>query len=120
MPKYYPPTYDHTQFNCPYCHVFAAQDWEYITTKDRSNRSFSTESVCIEEATVEVSICAHCINPTFWLDGKIIYPPMTAAPSANKDLPDSVKVVYDKASAIANQSPRAASALLRLVLQMLF
>ena len=119
MSKYYPPTYDHPQFNCPYCNVFAKQRWAYINTRSRDGRSSSVHPVCIKNATVEVSTCVHCINPTFWLEEKIIYPPMHTAPPANNDLPDSVKVVYDEASAIANQSPRAACALLRLAIEIL-
>ena len=119
MSKYYPPTYDHEQFNCPYCNVFAKQYWSYITTTGRDNKSWGTQPLCIKIHPVEVSICVHCKNPTFWLDEKIIYPPMHSAPPANNDLPDSVKVVYDEASAIANQSPRAACALLRLAIEIL-
>ena len=119
MSKYYPPTYDHKQFNCPYCNVFAEQYWNYITTMGRDDRSWGTQPIHIKSATVEVSTCVHCKNPTFWLDKKIIYPPMQAAPPANNDLPDSVKMVYDEASAIANQSPRAACALLRLAIEIL-
>ena len=68
---------------------------------------------------VETSICSHCGNPTFWLNEKIIYPPSRAAPPANSDLPDIVKKTYEEAASIASQSSRAASALLRLALQML-
>ena len=119
MSKYYPPTYDQTHFNCAYCDVFAEQDWSYITRMGRYDRSWGTNPIQIKSATVDVSICVHCKNPTFWLDEKIIYPPRHAAPPANNDLPDSVKVVYDEASVIANQSPRAACALLRLAIETL-
>ncbi len=119
MSKYYPPTYDQNQFNCPYCNVFAEQNWRYVTTKDKFSRNLGTTPIQIGYLTIEVSICVHCNNPTFWLDEKIIYPPMQVAPPANNDLPESVKVVYDEASAIANQSPRAACALLRLAIEML-
>ena len=119
MSEYYPPTYDHNQFNCPYCNVFADQFWSYIRTTGRSNGSLGTQPLRIKFHTVEVSTCVHCKNPTFWLDEKIIYPRRHAAPPAKNDLPDSVKVVYDEASAIANQSPRAACALLRLAIEML-
>lgn len=119
MYKYYPPTYDHKQFNCPYCNVFAEQHWVYITKKDRFNRTFGTEPIRIKKDIVDVSICFHCQNPTFWLDEKIIYPPMRTAPPANNDLPDNVKAVYEEASTISNQSPRSACALLRLAIELL-
>ena len=41
------------------------------------------------------------------------------SPPANSDLPDSVKEIYEEAASIANQSPRAACALLRLAIEML-
>ena len=119
MSKYYPPTYNHNQFNCPYCDVFAKQYWSHITTMGRDDRSWGMNPIHIKSVTVEVSTCVHCENPTFWLDEKIIYPPRHAAPPANNDLPDSVKVVYDEASDSANQSPRAACALLRLAIETL-
>ena len=119
MSKYYPPTYDQAHFNCPYCDVFAEQDWGYIMKVSREHKLSEINRIHIKSATVEVSTCVHCKNPTFWLDEQIIYPPRHAAPPANNDLPDSVKVVYDEASAIANQSPRAACALLRLAIEIL-
>ena len=66
-----------------------------------------------------ISICSHCEGTTLWLDEKIIYPPTCSAPPANSDLPDDVKQVYEEAAAIADQSPRAACALLRLAVEML-
>ena len=73
----------------------------------------------IGKARLEVSFCSHCYNPTFWLKEKIIYPAMPTAPPANSDLPDDVKQVYDEAASIADQSSRAACALLRLAIEML-
>ena len=40
-------------------------------------------------------------------------------PPANSDLPDDIKQVYDEAAAIADRSPRAACAMLRLAVEML-
>ena len=119
MSKYYPPTYDHEQFHCPYCKVFAKQYWNYIIPTSKHDASFLTKTIGIKNATVEVSICIHCQNPTFWLEEKIFYPPMRTAPPANNDLPDNVKAVYEEASTISNQSPRSACALLRLAIELL-
>ena len=66
-----------------------------------------------------VSLCSHCKAPTLWIAEKICYPLTGMFPPANNDLPDNVKAVYDEASAIANQSPRAACALLRLAIELL-
>ena len=115
MSKYYPPKYKSEQFHCLYCQVFALQEWPGIIPHD----SEYLDVICIEKAEVEVSICVHCESTTFWLAEKIIYPPTRTAPQANSDLPDDVKQVYDEASAIADQSSRAACALLRLAVEML-
>ena len=115
MSEYYPPRYQNKQFHCPYCQVFASQDWPGIAPYD----SEYFDVIHIEKTNVEVSICLHCESGTLWLAEKIIYPPTRPAPPANGDLPDEIKQVYDEAAAIADQSPRAACALLRLAVEML-
>ena len=115
MTEYYPPRYQSKQFHCPYCQVFASQYWATILPGDLED----LPEICIENTEVEVSICSHCDSGTFWLAEKIIYPPTRSAPSANSDLPDDIKQVYDEAAAIADLSPRAACALLRLAVEML-
>ena len=64
-------------------------------------------------------MCSHCLQSAFWLSEKIIYPPVRVFPPANSDLHDDVKEVYNEAAAIAEQSPRAACALLRLAIEIL-
>ena len=73
----------------------------------------------INQMKVEVSSCLHCKNATLWLAEKIIYPPTRMSPPPNGDMPEDVHKVYEEAAAIANQSPRAASALLRLAIEIL-
>ena len=120
MSEYFPPTHGSTQFHCPYCHVYAAQYWDQIRrVKEPQTAGVVYLPISIKGARVEVSFCEHCHQPTFWLEKKTIYPYTHIAPPANSDLSDSVKVVYDEASAIANQSPRAACALLRLAIEIL-
>ena len=68
---------------------------------------------------MEVSSCSYCEPSSLWLAGKIIYPPTHTAPPPNSDLPESVYEIYEEAASIANQSPRAACALLRLAIEML-
>ena len=119
MSKYYPPTYESDQFHCLHCRVFAAQRWAYILEWDGPLHSVTCEPVDISDIKVEISTCSHCGNPTLWLSEKIIYPPKFPAPPANGDLPNDVKQVYEEAASIAEQSPRAACALLRLAIEML-
>ena len=47
----------------------------------------------------------------------MLLPDVSGYPSANDDMPGGVKKIYGEAAAVANKSPRAAAALLRLALQ---
>ena len=129
MSEYSPPEYKSTAFNCPYCGAYAEQTWWYILPAyDRSGSKYRVESISIIlkknlSVDVEVSFCSRCQQPTFWLSDpdmpKIMYPATRTSPPANDDLNDSIKKNYNEAADIANQSPRAACALLRLAIQML-
>ncbi|MDE0013947.1 MAG: DUF4145 domain-containing protein [Candidatus Poribacteria bacterium] len=119
MAEYYPPRYQSNQFHCSYCRVFAAQHWRHIVPYDRSRNALGNQPIGIENTDVEISICSHCSNSTFWLREKIIYPPTRTVLPANSDLPDDVKQIYEEAAAITDQSPRSACALLRLAIEML-
>lgn len=115
MSEYFPPKHDSNQFHCPYCNVYASQHWDHAYFKDYTRYSLLN----IRQKTVEVSICTHCSQPSFWLSKEIIYPPTQTFPPANSDLSEDVKKIYGEAAAIAVLSPRAACALLRLATEML-
>ena len=129
MPKitseYSPPKYRSDGFNCPYCSAYAKQTWWYIIpTEDKSCSHQIMKAISIiPNVYVEVSFCSRCQQPTFWLANpdmpKIMYPATRTSPPANDDLDDSIKKIYNEAADIANLSPRAACALLRLAIQML-
>ena len=66
------------------------------------------------------SQCHSCYEYAFWLcDGRMIYPKILSSPLAHKDMPNSVKELYEEARYISNDSPRAAAALLRRALERL-
>lgn len=148
MSEYYPPKYGSTAFNCPSCGVFSKQTWDDClrkTHEDTADYNAGTFiPIKIGDNEVKVSLCSHCNEPTFWfvtlkisppelsaaahmagIDtrpksvAKIMYPATRTSPPANDDLDDSIKKIYNEAADIANQSPRAACALLRLAIQML-
>ena len=129
MSKYCPPEFGSEKFNCIHCEVYAHQRWSTICIEGTDVQEAYIaddiqyvnvyEEVTIGGEPVKISLCANCEQPTLWADEKIIYPPSRTAPPANSDLPDDVKAVYEEASTISNQSPRAASAWLRLAVQML-
>ena len=116
MSKYFPPKYGSTHFSCPYCQVYAAQIWSPLTFLEPDG---SVSTLQIGQERIAASLCSHCEDLTLWLSEKIIYPQVHTSPPANDDLPREVKEVYEEAASIANQSPRAACALLRLALEML-
>ena len=123
MSKYFPPKHGDSEFHCPYCNVYTHQSWYHISRYDKRDeeRKYTQDApIFLEQGEVEISICIRCKQTTFWLAEKIIYPPIHSAPPANSDLPEDVKQVYDEAASIADLSPRAASGLLRLAIEMLF
>ena len=118
MSEYFAPQYKSRNFHCAYCHVYASQYWKHVTSYDKSHNT-KPRLISINQAEVEISLCSHCGQPTFWLREQIIFPPMHASPPANNDLPGNVQEIYKEAASIANRSPRAACALLRLAIEML-
>ena len=103
MNEYIPPKYKSTAFHCPYCRVYAKQDWitSYVGNLypetinfpyNRVNeqnvkvlflepppspdlRRSSISPIQIDQQAVKVSLCSHCQNPTLWWNETIIYPP---------------------------------------------
>ena len=117
--EYHPPSFRSERFHCPYCHAYASHSWTDIMGVEVDTDFYSTDTLRIGENVVHISFSSCCDNPTFWCNEKIIYPPSRTAPPANSDLPVDVKAVYEEASTISNQSPRAACAMLRLAIEML-
>lgn len=119
MSKYSPPKYRSTAFHCPYCQVYAEQHWGGLTVLEPEGNVYRFSPLQIGQEEIWASFCSHCLDLALWLSEKIIYPVVHTSPPANDDLPTDVKKVYEEAATIANQSPRAACALLRLAVEML-
>ena len=68
---------------------------------------------------VSVSECFSCRALSIWIYDRLVHPSVGAAPPANSDLPEDIRLDYDEASRILDQSPRGAAALLRLAIQKL-
>lgn len=66
-----------------------------------------------------VATCSSCEEFTLWVNEEIIYPKKTTVPPPNEDLDENIKTLYLEASNILIDSPKGATALLRLALQML-
>ncbi|GAA6141637.1 DUF4145 domain-containing protein [Hydrogenophaga sp. 5NK40-0174] len=66
-----------------------------------------------------VATCSSCEDFTLWVNNKIVYPKKTILPPPNEDLNEDIKALYLEASLILVDSPKGATALLRLALQKL-
>ena len=66
-----------------------------------------------------VSVCFHCLKPSLWNLAKMVCPSLGGVEPPNTDLDAGIQGDYLEAASIVQQSPRAASALLRLCVQKL-
>lgn len=66
-----------------------------------------------------VATCTNCDDITLWVNKDMVYPKMIYTPLPNQDLNEDIKAIYHEASQILKDSPKGASALLRLALQKL-
>lgn len=112
-------------FNCPYCKGIASHDWQ---------AGFQHQ---IEPNTelynfVVVARCQACSKTSIWLKSKypsqseeknyeiLLYPrTSTVDEDPNPDMPSNVREVFDEASLILDDSPRASAALSRLAIELL-
>ena len=66
-----------------------------------------------------VATCATCNEITLWVNGEIVYPKTTSVAPPNGDMAAEIQDLYREAATIVVDSPKGATALLRLALQML-
>ncbi|MCG8017724.1 MAG: DUF4145 domain-containing protein [Candidatus Thiodiazotropha sp. 'RUGA'] len=66
-----------------------------------------------------ISTCESCGDIALWINQEIIYPRKSTIDPPNKDLEEGIKSLYLEAANIFKDSPKGATALLRLALQML-
>lgn len=112
--KYIQPGRGLRSFTCPHCEVLSRQYQHSTSVKSLGgNNGYSSGD------WLASSICEHCNEATLWLGEKMIYPDRGNAPLPNPDMPDDVMEDYKEAASIANKSPKAAAALLRLAIQKL-
>lgn len=112
------PTHGSPRFVCPHCHALAQQDWP-LSVKVLPDHDGEFESW----DEVDRSTCFACRRHTIWRaryarHGKrweILYPRLAMGEPPNGSMPDHLRDLYEEARQVAPVSPRAASALLRLV-----
>ncbi|MBS4068685.1 DUF4145 domain-containing protein [Sulfurimonas sp. RIFOXYB12_FULL_35_9] len=68
---------------------------------------------------LDISQCHSCNNSSLWIDKNIVFPKTIPIEIVNEDLNDDIKDLYREASKIFMDSPKGATAILRLALQKL-
>ena len=106
MDKYYPPKFKEEQFHCIKCGVYARQEWGYL---------FSHPVKCVND--LDYSLCSHCNGACYWHEERMIVPSSAPVPPPHSDLPETCIADYEEARDIVARSPKAAAALMRVVLQ---
>lgn len=96
-------------FHCPHCGVFSAQAFHGLVYIGH----FTTLT------GAQVIICAHCGKYGMWFNGRLYHPGDSTAPTRHADLPVSCLRDFEEAREIVAVSPRAAAALLRVVVETL-
>lgn len=66
-----------------------------------------------------LGICSTCSNITLWVGEKLVYPKQVNIEPPNQDMSEEIQDLYNEASSIVIESPKGATALLRLALQLL-
>ncbi len=70
-------------------------------------------------ANFSIATCAACEDFTLWIDRSLIYPKKISLPQPNSDMDEDIKSLYLEAATVFIDSPKGATALLRLALQKL-
>ncbi|WP_047243708.1 DUF4145 domain-containing protein [Chromobacterium subtsugae] len=118
---YVPPSFKADGYNCPFCKAYSHVMWTDLYSH---LNGFHNEYIMQAQ-------CSKCSNSSIWrrpsvdgvtrnqVTGEMIFPPVSSIPMPPEDLPDHCRADYMEARAIAAQSPRAAAALLRLLVEKL-
>ena len=109
---YINPTVFAKSFTCPHCATISKQDWWSLAWDGKRYGNTGSNDI-------RVSSCQHCNKNTLWIFETMFYPNTGNAPFPNAEMPESVKKIYLEAASIHIKSPRGASALLRLGIQLL-
>ncbi|TDJ86175.1 DUF4145 domain-containing protein [Campylobacter volucris] len=114
MNKYIKPFFKGRAFNCPHCRAYSSMRWDDFC--DYSGVTIKG----VEGYSFFESTCYHCERSVIWYlkdkNPKIFFPKEVAIPP-EENMPENIKEIYEEASLILGDSPRASCALLRLALQ---
>lgn len=93
--------------------------WAERKAKGRPFFESNSKYIEFDVNNIWLSRCYNCSESALWICDRMIYPQLGIAPAANQDMPNDIRRDYDEASAILDQSPRGAAALIRLAIQKL-
>lgn len=112
MNEYVRPFFEGEAFNCPHCKVYASMEWGNFYAEYRGQQ--------VEKYSFYYSRCFHCKKSVIWYleneNPKMFFPREVAIPP-EENMPENVKEIYEEASLVLGDSPRASCALWRLALQ---
>lgn len=83
------------------------------------NKQFPDQIKLLLSSSISIAKCQACNNFSIWVNEKIVYPKNIPIDPPNDDLKDEIISLYNEAAKIFIDSPKGATALLRLALQML-
>lgn len=117
MNKYTKPYFKGEAFNCPHCGAYSSMEWDSFLGKDILDEIVMKQ---VEGYSFFNSTCFNCKRSVIWYlkdeNPKIFFPRQVAIPP-EENMPENIKEIYEEASLVLGDSPRAACALLRLALQ---
>lgn len=120
MNEYIQPEQGKNYFNCPWCNVATHQNWIALVPISRDFFSdWINDSNYRPAEIINTSQCISCLRFSLWAGEKLLIPTISNIPQPLPDMPDNIVKIYHEAMEIYDKSPRAASALLRLAVQML-
>lgn len=114
MEKYVKPTFREKAFNCPHCGAYSTMKWDKFY--DGSNYYEKK----VEGYSFFDSLCCYCDKQMIWYvkgEQARVFFPREVAIAPEENMPDKVREIYEEASLVLGDSPRASCALLRLTLQ---
>ena len=116
---YEKPGKDKFKYTCPHCNTLSqVENSQHSFPNDEYLEFHSMGTVKRVRNELTIHRCHCCGKKIIWIDDNYIYPDIVPE-EANPDMPESVKQLYNEAALIANKSPRAACALLRLAIDRL-
>lgn len=117
---YVQPSKELVKYTCPHCYTLSQMGKSTHHFQEDQHYVNGSNGTMLARYYNELTIhrCQCCGKKIIWIDNNYIYPDIIPE-EANPDMPESVKQLYKEAALMANKSPRAACALLRLAIDRL-